>query len=113
MKTIKYSKLIRDKIPEIIESNGEKYVVEVMTDEEYSEKLCEKLQEEVKEFLCEVENNSSKDAVKELADIVEVVYAFLDMYGVSRESFKTIQESKVLSNGAFKNKLLLKEVIKN
>ena len=35
MKTIKYDKLVRDKIPEIIEKSGKKCVVEVMDKETY------------------------------------------------------------------------------
>lgn len=47
MKSIKYDKLIRDKIPEIIEKSGKKCVVEVMDDETYMDKLSAKLKEEL------------------------------------------------------------------
>lgn len=45
MKTIKYDKLVRDKIPEIIEKSGKKCVVEVMDKETYIQYLDRKLNE--------------------------------------------------------------------
>ncbi|MFI3166821.1 MAG: phosphoribosyl-ATP pyrophosphohydrolase, partial [Bacillota bacterium] len=53
MKTMKYDKLIRDNIPEIIERAGKTCVVEVLGDESYALKLAEKLKEETVEFLQE------------------------------------------------------------
>lgn len=47
MKTIKYDKLVRDKIPEIIEKSGKKCVVEVMDKETYIQYLDRKLNEEL------------------------------------------------------------------
>ena len=43
MKVIKYNKLIRDRIPELMENAGKSFVVEEMDDEEYLIKLKEKL----------------------------------------------------------------------
>lgn len=103
--SIKYDKLIRDKIPEIIESNGSVAVVEILDDKGYLKYLDIKLGEELKEYL-------EDGSVEELADLVEVVYALLDSKGVSREDFETIRIDKVEKRGAFTKKLLLKEVNK-
>lgn len=111
MKSIKYDKLIRDKIPEIIEKSGKKCVVEVMDDETYMDKLSAKLKEELAEVETELKNNNDEAAIKELADLQEVILAIVDAIGVDRESFERIRKSKVASNGAFEKKLLLKEVI--
>lgn len=111
MKSIKYDKLIRDKIPEIIEKSGKKCVVEVMDDETYIDKLSAKLKEELAEVETELKNNNDEAAIKELADLQEVILAIVDAIGVDRESFEMIRKSKVASNGAFEKKLLLKEVI--
>jgi predicted house-cleaning noncanonical NTP pyrophosphatase (MazG superfamily) len=46
-----YKKLVRDRIPEIIEASGRKPVVEVLGQEEYVRELRRKLQEEVQEYL--------------------------------------------------------------
>ena len=53
MKTIKYNKLVRDKIPEIIEKSGKKCVVEVMDKETYIQYLDRKLNEELAEYQAE------------------------------------------------------------
>lgn len=106
MKTITYNKLIRDKIPEIIEQAGKKVIVEKMEDEQYLKMLNNKLNEELLEYQ-EDDNN-----IEELADLVEVVYAILDFKGVSLADFEKIRQDKVKSRGAFKERLLLKEVIK-
>ncbi len=45
-----YNKLIRDRIPEIIEETGKPYVLRTLEDEEYKEHLDRKLQEELDEY---------------------------------------------------------------
>ncbi|HHV60478.1 MAG TPA: nucleoside triphosphate pyrophosphohydrolase [Clostridiaceae bacterium] len=101
--SIKYDKLIRDKIPEVIEATGSKAVVEVLDDERYQKYLERKLGEELKEYL-------EAGSIEELADLIEVVYALLESRGISLEEFERIRVAKVEKRGAFKKKLLLREV---
>jgi predicted house-cleaning noncanonical NTP pyrophosphatase (MazG superfamily) len=103
-KSKKYDKLIRDKIPEIIEASGSKAVIEVLDNDSYHKYLNIKLAEEFKEY-------QESGSIEELADLVEVVYALLDCMGVTREQFDAIRSSKNIERGAFKKKFLLKEVI--
>lgn len=103
---IKYDKLIRDRIPEIIENAGNKAVVETLDKDSFQKYLNRKLEEEMKEYL-------ECGSAEELADLVEVVYALLDCKGISREEFERIRVTKVNERGAFKKRLLLKEVIKS
>jgi predicted house-cleaning noncanonical NTP pyrophosphatase (MazG superfamily) len=103
-KSKKYDKLIRDKIPEIIEASGSKAVIEVLDNDSYHKYLNIKLAEEFKEY-------QESGSIEELADLVEVVYALLDCMGMSREQFEAIRSSKNIDRGAFKKMLLLKEVI--
>ena len=65
---MRYDKLVRDDIPDIIESTGKKCKYHTADPEEYYEKLKEKLLEEVQEFLL-------TPNVEELADIEEVIYS--------------------------------------
>ncbi len=111
MATITYDKLVRDNIPAIIESAGKTCVVEEMDDERYFAKLIEKLHEELQEFEREFDALNDENAIKELADLEEVLLAIVDGIGVSRESFERIRLAKLSSNGGFEKKLLLKEVI--
>jgi predicted house-cleaning noncanonical NTP pyrophosphatase (MazG superfamily) len=105
MKTITYNKLVRDRIPEIIESSGKKAVYETIAkDEDYVKFLKNKLMEEMNEFL-------ESDDVAELADIGEVMHAILEYKGVRVETFQRIRLEKLEKRGGFKKRLLLKEVI--
>lgn len=98
-----YNKLIRDKIPEIIEQAGKTCTVEILGEEEYLLKLDEKLNEECAEY--------QKDKnVEELADILEVVYAIAKAKGVSEKELNSLRTDKAERRGAFEKKLLLKYV---
>ena len=99
--TKKYNKLIRDKIPEIIESKGKSCVVEVASKEQYFKKLIDKLQEEVEEF---VEN----PCIEELADVLEVVWSI--EHATDWGSLVLAQLDKRCERGGFKKRLILKEV---
>ena len=98
-----YEKLVRDKIPEIINKGGNKCVIATLSDEEYCKKLEEKLFEEVNEF-------KSDKTVEELADILEVVYALAKNMGVSKTELEDLRLKKVNSRGGFEEKILLKWV---
>ena len=98
-----YNKLVRDKIPAIIEGNGEKPVTRILDTEEYMNELNTKLQEEVNEYFAD-------GNVEELADIVEVIYSLLDAKGVSLEEFEKIRVGKVEKRGAFKERIYLEKV---
>lgn len=104
MKIIKYNKLIRDRIPEIIEASGKKAVVEKVEGKELLDLLNKKLFEELKEY-------EESGEVEELADLVEVVQAILDYKDISIEEFNKLREKKNISRGAFKEGLLLIEVV--
>ena len=99
--TKKYNKLIRDRIPEIIESNGKSCVVEVASKQQYFKKLIDKLQEEVEEF---VEN----PCIEELADVLEVVWSI--EHATDWGSLVLAQLDKRCERGGFKKRLILKEV---
>jgi len=98
-----YNKLVRDRIPYIIEENGEKPITRVLSDEEYLIELNKKLQEEVNEYL---DNND----IDELADIMEVILGILDIKGYSFEDLEMLRKTKVLKRGAFKDKIFLEGV---
>jgi predicted house-cleaning noncanonical NTP pyrophosphatase (MazG superfamily) len=98
-----YNKLVRDKIPQIIQQSGKQAIIEEVSGKEYLELLNAKLGEELQEYI-------DSESVEELADLVEVVYAILEYKDVSLREFEVIRNRKVEERGAFKKKLLLKEV---
>ena len=103
-KMLIYNKLVRDKIPEIIENAGKTCVCENLPDDRYIEHLNTKLLEEVHEYL-------ESGAVEELADIGEVMHAILAYKNISLEQFQRVRLEKLEVRGGFEKRLLLIEVI--
>ena len=98
-----YNKLVRDKIPEIIEKNNQKGEFEILNNREFLKQLHVKLQEEVKEYL---ESNE----IEELADLEEVVRSILKARNIKYEEFEKIRMEKVSKRGSFEKKIFLKSV---
>lgn len=98
-----YNKLVRDKIPEIIEADGRKCDIRIADKNEHYELLEAKLQEEVKEFL-EDKN------LEELADVMEVLFALADNLGYSEEELLKKREEKKEERGGFKEGIVLNKV---
>lgn len=99
-----YNKLVRDKIPEIIEKNeGVTPNTRILNNEEYLKELNIKLQEELKEYL-------ESGSTEELADLEEVLLAILDAKKITYKDFTAIREQKVQKRGAFKERIFLESV---
>lgn len=98
-----YNKLVRDKIPEYIASKGEKAVTHIADDAEYWQKLREKLQEEVNEFL-------NDESVGEVADIFEVLDAICEYKQYHNDELTRVKEKKAAERGMFKKRIILDEV---
>ena len=65
---ITYNKLVRDRIPEIIESSGKSCTTEILADDAFLRMIDAKLDEELAEY--HKDQNS-----EELADLLEVIHA--------------------------------------
>lgn len=82
-----YNKLVRDKILEIIKTNGQKPTHKILTADEYAVELTKKLVEEVEEY----KKDKNTD---ELADIMEVVYALARLHSCTAEELEKIRAKK-------------------
>ena len=98
----KYNKLVRDKVPEKIKKEGKVPKFHVANEEEYWEKLKEKLEEEVGEFL--ISNNK-----EELADILEVLEEIYRFKNFDKKEIEKIKEKKIKEKGSFNEKIILDE----
>ena len=101
---MKYHKLVRDRIPEIIEASGKTCKVEILSDEEYLRMVDAKLDEELAEY--------HKDQnIDELADLMEVIYAAAIARGYTPERLDQVRAEKAVKRGGFQKRILPKEVI--
>lgn len=99
---MRYDKLVRDKIPEIIRQEGRLAVTRTASDDEYEQKLKEKLREEVDEFL-------THGDVHELADIIEVIYAIGEVKKMEKHHLEFLRQKKAKERGVFSDKVILIE----
>jgi predicted house-cleaning noncanonical NTP pyrophosphatase (MazG superfamily) len=100
---MKYHKLVRDKIPEIIKKKDEKPIIHVANKREYWQALKEKLREEVDEFL-------KRPNREELADILEIIYAICDFKTIDKRELEKLRKKKAKERGKFKRRIILDEV---
>lgn len=99
-----YNKLVRDKIPEFIQSLGETPKFKVLEEEQFKNELLIKLQEEITEFI--------KDrSLEELADIQEVINALAVSIGSTPKDLEKLRAKKAHARGGFEKRIYLEEVI--
>ena len=104
MNEIKYNKLVRDRIPEIIETSARSCAIEILSDEDYLRMLDAKLDEELMEY--------HKDQnIEELADLLEVIRAVTIARGHSLEELERVCAEKAAKRGGFEKRILLKTVV--
>lgn len=93
-----FGKLVRDRIPEIIEADGRRPVVEVLDAGRYREALLAKLHEEAAELAAAEGDDAVLD---ELADIYEVLRALIEVARVSLDDVAARAHSKAAERGGF------------
>ncbi|MGG3915989.1 nucleoside triphosphate pyrophosphohydrolase [Rossellomorea vietnamensis] len=102
-----YNKLVRDKIPQIIGSNGKEYSTKVLNNEDYIKYLKEKAYEELEEYCA---TKTDGEAVEELADLLEVISTLAKNHRSSIEKVEAVRKEKAVKCGGFQEKLFLIEV---
>lgn len=105
-----YNKLVRDRIPEIIEKARKRHTVRVLEQDEYKQELQKKCGEEWEEYL---RARNDQEAVEELADLLEIIYALAEVHDSSLEELEEIRREKAEKRGGFQDRLYLIEVEDN
>ena len=101
---IQYNKLVRDRIPEIIESSGKSCTTEILSAEDYLRMIDAKLDEELAEY--------HKDQnIEELADLLEVIRAAAIARGYTLDDLERVRAEKAVKRGGFEKRILLKTVV--
>ena len=101
--TVIHGKLVRDKIPQIIEQSGKRCTTRILSAEEYSAALDVKLQEELNEYLAD-------GSMEELADLLEVMMAVAEAQGHSFAEVEAIRRAKAAQRGGFRERIWLDSV---
>ena len=100
---MRYDKLVRDRIPEIIRKKAKEFTYRKATDEEYFFYLKKKLVEEVREFV-------EKPSLKEMADVQEVINFLLKEMGHTQPDLRMARSLKIEDRGSFNDRWILEEV---
>lgn len=93
----KQGKLVRDKIPEIIIADGMKPITRILDNDDYLQELDKKLNEEITEHQADM-------SIKEMADVLEVLFAICEARGYSVEVLMEIRNGKREKRGGFEQK---------
>ena len=91
-------KLVRDKIPQIIQADGKSPIIRTLSEEDYLQELDKKLNEEVAEY-------QADKSIEEMADVVEVLYAICEARGHSVDELEQVRKEKSEKRGAFKERI--------
>ncbi len=98
-----YNKLVRDKIPEIIEADGRTCKTHILSNDEYIAALETKLNEEVAEY-------QEDKNLEEMADVLEVLRAICLARGYSLDELEAMRTEKAKDRGGFNDKIFLEYV---
>ncbi|NWH06515.1 phospholipase D-like domain-containing protein [Desulfobacter latus] len=109
-KSIIYQKLIRDRIPEIIEANGKTAHIREIRGKELWDAVGRKILEEAFELFEEWQKESREDILKESADLLEIVLKALSEYGFTMDDLLRRRQERAVSRGVFEKQLFLDQV---
>jgi predicted house-cleaning noncanonical NTP pyrophosphatase (MazG superfamily) len=101
-----YNKLVRDRIPEIIQSDGHQPTTRVLDDGSYQAALLVKLCEEAQE----AHAASAEELPSELADVLEVLQALVQASGMTWDEILILTARKRAQRGGFDKRIFLESV---
>lgn len=103
---IPYNKLVRDKIPQLIEESGRKQTSRVLNEDEYFNALIDKIVEEIEEF-------RASGNEEEIADVYEALDCLVKFKEYEPMHIDYIRLIKREARGSFLDRILLEEVEEN
>ena len=103
------NKLVRDKVPSLVTKDGGSYTLKLLSPLEHQHEITKKMYEELDEYHAAT---SKEEAVEELADMVELIYAAVKLHDLSIEQFETIRLDKKKKKGGFEKGIYLNNISK-
>ena len=98
-----YTKLIRNRIPEIIAANGKTSRTRQADGAEYRGLLEKKCMEEWQEYL-------ESGSLEEMADLMEALRALIAEHGWTEAQLEAVRLAKRAARGGFENRIVLLDV---
>lgn len=102
IKSFKIEKLVRDQVPSILRAKGIVVHERAMEQDEFLQKLKDKLLEEGEEVR---QTQSSEELLEELADVLEVLQAISSTAGITMEEIEKKRIEKRQIKGGFEEKI--------
>ena len=102
-----YNKLVRDRIPEIIEKSGAICNTRILNKGEYIAEINQKMHEELAEYETA---ETTEDIVEELADLLELIHAAAAYHEASFEEVEIVRLEKAEKRGGFDEGIFLVDV---
>lgn len=106
MRSFMLNKLVRDKVFEAMQEESEQVVLRKLSDADYLHELARKLAEEASEFSV----SSLDEALKELADVLEVVESLAVTLGADFDKLRAVQAERKAKRGGFEKRVFVERV---
>jgi len=98
-----YNKLVRDKIPEVLQNEGKIYSCHIANDDEFLLKLKDKMTEELQELY-------EDPCPEEMADVLEVLYTIASEMNLDIAEVHKAMSKKGKAKGRFRERIILEKV---
>ncbi|MBA2391516.1 MAG: nucleoside triphosphate pyrophosphohydrolase [Ktedonobacteraceae bacterium] len=102
-----HNKLVRDRIPEILERAGLTYTLAMLNEQEYQQALRAKLCEEA----AEAASADGEHLISELADLYEVIDTLMANNAIDPATVHTEQERRRSERGGFAQRIRLLDTV--
>lgn len=99
------NKLIRDKIPEIIQKEGTNFKTRILDNLDFKEELLKKLLEESQEVVDAKDTKAELE--KEIGDVLEVIDYIISSYDLDMGEIVKVKNKRKESRGGFDEKVFL------
>ncbi len=103
-KVVKYNKLIRDRIPEIVKKAGWVPTVRILRKSEFLNAAKKKVFEEAEEL---IQTKDKEGIIDEIVDIRELLDVLVSEMKLTKSEIKKFQITKRKKHGGFKKRLFL------
>jgi predicted house-cleaning noncanonical NTP pyrophosphatase (MazG superfamily) len=104
MEKVFYNKLIRDKVPGIMEAKGKAFEIRKLNDKEFEKELVKKVEEEASGLQ---NAQTREELIGEMADVIDVIEEIKKLKNISDEEIKTERLKNMEKKGGFDEKIFL------